>query len=468
MRRVILLWVLICTAQCASASMTIEITIFPQLTPLMDDIYLAGSINNWNPSDENMRFAKIGQTYSLNINGTDGEIIECKLTRGIDWTRVEGDAQGNYIPNRSFIYSENTIVQMGVEGWEDISGVHTVTSNVFILDSDMLMPQLQRSRRIWIKLPESYSESNQEYPVIYMHDGQNLFDQATSFAGEWSVDETIDQGNASCWSDVIAVGIDNGGEYRIDELSPWVNAEYNEGGQGEAYALFIVENLKPLIDSAFRTIEDRDHTVIMGSSLGGLISMYIWANHNEVFGRAAIFSPAFWFNEEIFDFVESNPVALNSEIYFVCGNSESTSMVPDMEQMKNIISTSGLPSEQIQYVVYQGGQHNESYWEIYFEQALPELVNCAVSITELTLGEEDLIYPNPASDSIRLKSNRGELIRFEILDSKGLIIQSSNIPVSGIVNLSALSPGQYTLRYFYTSIAKRNQMYSASVKLIKI
>ncbi len=468
MKKLLWLYIVLFGAQWAGASMTIEITGFPQLTPLMDDIYLAGNINDWNPSDENMRFVKSGQTYTLSISNTSGETIQCKFTRGTDWTTVEGNSQGSYIPDRSFVYAENTTLQLSIEGWEDISGTHTVTPNVFILDSDLWMPQLQRKRRIWLKLPESYSGSNQEYPVIYMHDGQNLFDQATSFSGEWSIDETIDQAVGDCWSDVIVVGIDNGGEYRIDELSPWINTEYNEGGEGEAYAQFMVENLKPLIDSAFRTIEDREHTVVMGSSLGGLISMYIWANYNDVFARAAIFSPAFWFNQEIFDFVEGNPVALNSEIYFVCGNNESNSMVPDMEQMKNIVVANGLLPDQIQYSVYSGGQHNEAYWDIYFEQALPELVNCAVSMPELVLDDEDLIYPNPASDSIRLKTNRGQLIRFEILDNKGSIMLSSGIPDSGIVNLSVLSKGQYTLRYFYTSVATRDQMVSASVKLIKI
>jgi predicted alpha/beta superfamily hydrolase len=468
MKKFLWLCMVLFAAHLARASMTVEIISFPQLTPLMDDIYLAGTINNWNPSDENMRFVKLGQSYTLIINSTEGELIQCKFTRGTDWTRVEGDALGNYIPDRSFTYSENTVLQLGIEGWEDISGTHTVTPGVFILDSDMWIPQLQRNRRIWLKLPESYSDNNQQYPVIYMHDGQNLFDQATSFAGEWAIDETIDQVSGDCWSEVIVVGIDNGGEHRIDELSPWVNTEYNEGGEGEAYAQFLAENLKPLIDSAFRTIEDREHTVIMGSSLGGLISMYIWTHYNNVFARAAIFSPAFWFNQEIFDFVESHSVALNSEIYLICGDNESTSMVPDMEQMKNIVAANGLSSDQIQYIVHSGGQHNEAYWDIYFEQALPELVNCAVSIAELALGEEDLIYPNPCGDSIKLKTNRGELIRFDILDSNGSIVLSSNIPDSGMVNLSALNKGQYTLRYFYTSIAKRDSMVFASVKLIKI
>jgi len=179
-------------------------------------------------------------------------------------------------------------------------GTHTIVGN--IITFKMKIPQLDnRERRIWVYLPPDYNQSNRRYPVLYMHDGQNLFDQATSFAGEWQVDETLERLFKEKGFAIIVVGIDNGGERRIDEYSPWVNSEYGRGGEGDAYVRFIVETLKPYIDSKYRTLPNE--TGIMGSSLGGLISIYAGFKYPEVFKYVGAMSPAFWFNPEIYEFV---------------------------------------------------------------------------------------------------------------------------------------------------------------------
>ncbi len=142
--------------------------------------------------------------------------------------------------------------------------------------------------------PPNYS-SGKRFPVIYMHDGQNLFDSASSFSGEWKVDEILDSlykyHNFSC----IVVGIYNGENQRSNELSPWHNDSLNVGGDGDKYAKFIVKTLKPFIDSHYRTLIDRENTVIMGSSMGGLMSLYLALQYPEVFGKAAIFSHHYGF-----------------------------------------------------------------------------------------------------------------------------------------------------------------------------
>ena len=191
---------------------------------------------------------------------------------------------------------------MTIEQWEDTSGVtHTATNQVYILDSNFSMwNYLPRTRRIWIYLPRSYStDVNRTYPVLYAHDGQNLFDRATSFSGEWQMDESLDRLSKN----LIVVGIDNGGAERINELTPYPNPEYG-GGQADEYLAFIVDKLRPFINLHFRTKIDRDNTAILGSSLGGLCSYYAALKYEDIFGLIGVFSPSFWFTDDIFQLTE--------------------------------------------------------------------------------------------------------------------------------------------------------------------
>jgi metallo-beta-lactamase class B len=144
----------------------------------------------------------------------------------------------------------------------------TATASVSILDTAFAMPQLERTRRIWLYLPPGYAASTRRYPVLYMHDGQNLFDAATSFAGEWGVDETLDSLHALGDPGVIVVGIDNGRMKRMDEYTPWHNTRYG-GGEGDAYVDFLTQTLKPYVDAHYRTLAERVHTGVAGSSMGG-------------------------------------------------------------------------------------------------------------------------------------------------------------------------------------------------------
>src|SRR5205085_11725242 len=127
------------------------------------------------------------------------------------------------------------IFNLTVLSWEDISGSgpsSTAAANVQVLNTSFFMPQLNRSRKIWLYLPPDYYTTSKTYPVLYMEDGQNLFDNATSFSGEWQIDETLNTLHSQGNYGAIVVGIDNGGGERLNEYSPWVNATYG-GGQGD-------------------------------------------------------------------------------------------------------------------------------------------------------------------------------------------------------------------------------------------
>lgn len=192
-------------------------------------------------------------------------------------------------------------------------------------------PQLKTSRKIWLYLPKGYETSTKKYPVIYMHDAQNLFDAKTSFAGEWNVDEKLD----SLKSQVIVLGIENGGDKRLEELTPYKNEKYG-GGNSDKYLEFIVNTLKPEIDKKYRTKTNAKNTTIMGSSLGGLTSFYAVIKYPEVFGKAGVFSPAFWINRKVINAYMANSKKLKAKIYFLCGDSEGNdeSMVTDLNHME--------------------------------------------------------------------------------------------------------------------------------------
>ena len=228
------------------------------------------------------------------------------------------------------------------------------------------VPQLNCKRKIWIYLPLDYDKSNKKYPVIYMHDGQNLFDAKTSYAGEWNVDETLDSIKAK----VIVVGIENGGDKRMDELTPFKNEKHG-GGKADKYLDFLIQTLKPNIDTNYRTKTSAKNTCFFGSSLGGLISFYGALKYPEIFGKVGCFSPSFWFNrKEIFEMME-NTKNFKTKIYFMCGDNEGDDdMVRDLNNMEHLINTKRCECRHLnKKIIIQGGQHNEKLWREGFKNA---------------------------------------------------------------------------------------------------
>ena len=217
-------------------------------------------------------------------------------------------------------------------------------------------PQLKGSKKIWVYLPHNYSTTTKKFPVIYMHDAQNLFDRKTSYAGEWRADEVLD----SLHAQAIVIGIEHGNEKRMDELTPYPNEKHGGGG-ADAYLDFIVNTLKPHVDKTFRTKTKAKHTTIMGSSLGGLVSYYALLKYPDVLGKAGVFSPSFWFNDKIYALTE-NTKKIKGKIYFMAGDSESKDMVPDLERMAEIERQKAKKDNHLQVKIVKGGKHNEALW----------------------------------------------------------------------------------------------------------
>jgi len=242
----------------------------------------------------------------------------------------------------------------------------TRSKNVLVIDTAFNMPQLNKQRRIWIYLPPGYAESGQKYPVLYMHDGQNVFDAKTSAYGEWGVDEILDSLYQTKIQQAIVVGIDHGGEDRIKEYNPY-DSKYGKG-EGKPYLDFLVETLKPYIDARYRTLADRKHTSIAGSSMGGLISMYALVRYPQVFGNAGVFSPSFWIAPDLYQEVAQALSKLKkTRIYLVTGGEEGGSMVPDMQKMYHLLNPKGT-LKHIRMLKPADGKHSEWFWHREFPE----------------------------------------------------------------------------------------------------
>lgn len=243
----------------------------------------------------------------------------------------------------------------------------TAAANVHVL-APMTITALGRPRTVRIYLPPRYDESKGRYPVLYMHDGQNLFDAATSFLGEWEVDETLNALAKSRRLELIVVGIDNGGEHRLTELAPFDTK--NGRAEGDAYVDFIVHVVKPYVDAYYRTKPDRANTAIMGSSLGALISHYAIDKYPGVFGKAGLFSPSYWYNPEMYDYAAAHMPPGGTKLYFYAGGAEDEQMLGNLNRMLEVLRAHGTPAADLQVHVVAGAQHNEAAWRSEFARAV--------------------------------------------------------------------------------------------------
>ncbi len=248
----------------------------------------------------------------------------------------------------------------------------TATSGVHVLTPPLLMPGLDRQRTIRVYLPPSYRQGKRRYPVLYMHDAQNLFDDATSYVGEWGVDESMDALAKSDGIEVIVVGIDHGQDKRINELSPWPNERFG-AAEGKQYMQFVVGTVKPFIDKRFRTRPGRADTGIMGSSLGGLSSQYAIYQYPKVFGKAGIFSPAYWFSSEVYTFTAARHLHSGTRLYLVAGDKEGdepVAVVDNVKKMEVQLRAAGDKKLSLFVAIRPGAEHNETFWKSEFPKAM--------------------------------------------------------------------------------------------------
>ena len=397
-------------AQTISAQITFVVNEVPADHDFTKPIYISGDFEGWSGGNESYKLTQSDKGYSISIPLKDSSIAY-KFTQG-SWDLVEYNEDGSQRENRFYnIIKEVDTVYAKIASWtsSDVQeNKSTASKNVSVISESFLIPQLNRERRIWIYLPPDYKVSNESYPVLYMHDGQNIFDDRTSYSGEWQVDETLDKLYTEKNLKMIVVGIDNGGEKRLNEYSPYDHPKYGIG-EGDAYLEFIVKTLKPYIDSEFRTLKDIDNTGIMGSSMGGLISQYAGLKYPDVFGKVGVFSPAFWYAPKINKFAKQSELNKNQKVFFLAGGKEGGNVqfeeinqtVKDMNTMVDIMKAKGFASENMVSKVVPNGEHNEALWRSEFEEALMFLFKSSIK-------------PNRVFKSVQFQD--GDFLNVEVSD----------------------------------------------------
>jgi predicted alpha/beta superfamily hydrolase len=255
-----------------------------------------------------------------------------------------------------------------VSGWrayDEIHGPDNTISGTVVVWPGLASPQLGGARDIVAYIPPSLADrhdAGRRYPVLYFHDGQNMFDERTSFSGEWQVDETLEQ-LAGEGLEAIAVAIPNGGDARMDEYNPWRDTRRRMGGKGDAYLEWVVGHVKPLIDRTLPTAAGRATTGICGSSMGGLISLYALTAHPDVFGLAGAMSPSLsWNDHRVLDLVRDGRVP-PARIHLDAGGREWRGMLAEARRLRDLLLEQGFAEgRDLQYVEERSGVHRESAW----------------------------------------------------------------------------------------------------------
>jgi len=333
-----------------------------------EDIYVAGNFNGWNPKDENYKLKPFGGSRKgIVIKDLAAGNYAFKFTRG-SFDKVESMADGRDISDRVLEVNADLSQEFTIAGWKDDyperPKPYTASPQVRIIDTAFKIPQLNRTRRIWVYLPKGYATASKRYPVLYMQDGQNLFNEQTAPFGEWGVDECLDTLQQKLGKECIVVGIDNAGAFRKQEYDPYDDATSGKG-EGKAYAEFLVKKLKPFIDNKYRTLKGRENTFIAGSSLGGLFSFWAAIQYPDVFGAAGVFSPSFWVSDQIFADAEKFNAAVMSRFYMSAGKMEPADMVSNNEKMAALMQKK--QKYDIRLVTDPLGRHNEKTWRKEFE-----------------------------------------------------------------------------------------------------
>ncbi|MDB5004193.1 MAG: hypothetical protein JWQ34_2418 [Mucilaginibacter sp.] len=223
------------------------------------------------------------------------------------------------------------------------------------------IPQLKRLRTIRIYLPKSYTTSHKKYPVIYMQDGQSAFSKGAKDGDNWYADSLVNLMPADKQCIIVAIHSGNNSN-RMNEYNP-----YLINNEGAIYAHYVAKIVKPYIDSNYRTKKDPKYSVVVGSSMGGLITLYIAARYSNIFGVAGVFSPAFWYSAGAFDAIVKQPISLKSKFFFACGDAEGNE-IAYVNRMDTILLHKKFVIKNVPApLVIKGGKHDEKQWRIAFE-----------------------------------------------------------------------------------------------------
>jgi len=350
--------VMINLSECAEKNVRVAISVVaPASTPKEAQLYIAGnhkSAGDWNPGLVKFE-RKSDSLWSISLELPKGFFFEFKITCG-SWNDQAIYIDGEIPPNLQVKVESDTTLYIHPHAWR-VSVLAKTIAGTVKYHRGLKGNGLNYDRDLIVWLPPSYeTDPEKRYPVLYMHDGQNIIDPATSFIGyDWHVDEVTDSLiRTGKLKEIIVVGIYN---------TPDRSDEYDDSRLGNSYMKFIIQTVKPLIDSSYRTLPDRNNSSTMGSSMGGLISFLLVWNHPEIFSQAGCVSPAF--REPIIRSVEKfTGTDKNIRIYMDNGGvGLETQLQPGCENMLKALQKIGFaPGRNLEWFNDKTAEHNERAW----------------------------------------------------------------------------------------------------------
>jgi predicted alpha/beta superfamily hydrolase len=374
------------TAPPERVTIQFAVTVPPE-TPRYQKLYLSGSVTelgSWRADGLELEKDDDGR-YVKTIQLAGGVPVAYKVTRG-SWNSVERGPDGVEMEDRTLNPTETQSIKIKVATWVDRGmaepGKSTASGNIR-MHVGFHSTLLNNDRNLAVYLPPGYDDNpDKRYPVLYMQDGQNLYDTATSFAGvEWNADETAEQLiNEGKIEPVIIVAVYNSPD-RTEEYTPMQVSESDPVARGVYYGWFVAYEVKRFIDKTYRTLPDREHTAIAGSSLGGLIALDTARAHNDVFGACAAVSPALWSaeGELLSQWTADNDWMKGTRFWIDMGEGETEDYpageaVPHLQTLAATMQSAGLVKGQdYQETVFEGEEQNEAAWSKRFGQVLTYL-----------------------------------------------------------------------------------------------
>ncbi len=335
-------------------------------------VFISGNFNQWVTQDKNYEMERVGQGlyhYKFSEDFVYPEELLYKFTRG-DWSEVEIDKYGNRTENRSCKQTKG-LRREHVEKWRHnwLPFKKNFLPIIHLISEEFEIPQLNKTRKVWALLPHDYETSTGHYPVLYLQDAQNLFNEKAKY-GNWEIDKKLAVMAEYNIGKIIIIAVEHAEKERI--------AEYNVGntvlgnGQGKKYIRFIADTLKPFVDSNFRTRPEREYTGIGGSSMGGLVSIFSGIMYPEVFGKLMIFSPSLWVVPKIkLSFLDMEEPQ-DTRIYLYAGGKESATLIDHVKTFKKRLSNkTGISDKmKVRLSINMQGKHSETYWSDEFPKAI--------------------------------------------------------------------------------------------------
>lgn len=335
-------------------------------------VYISGNFNEWRTQDKEFMMEKIGDglyhfKFPFNFNYPD-ELLY-KFTKG-DWSEVEIDQYGNRTENRS-CRQHSGVRREHVAKWRKnwLPFKPDFLPQVKLISDEFEIPQLNKTRKVWALLPHDYDQSSEHYPVMYLQDAQNLFNESATF-GNWEIDKKLAVMAEYKIGKIIIIAIEHAEKDRIKEYN--VGKTVLGSGQGKQYIRFVTDTLKPFVDANFRTKPHREFTGIGGSSMGGLVSIFSGLMYPEVYGKLMIFSPSLWVVPKMNITNDFDAEDQNTKVYLYAGGDESATMIEHVKQFKKKMLKSEFISDKmkIKLSINMQGRHSESYWSDEFPKAI--------------------------------------------------------------------------------------------------